>query len=291
MSNIWKLLFATTVLAVPLSTVSAEQLIGLTADQRIVSFDSTAPTAITSSAAITGLMAGDVLSGIDLRASNSLIYGIAAASGRIYTLTTAGLATFVSTSSALPAGGILGIDFNPVPDRLRVISSNDQNLRINVDTGAATVDTAITNAGGGAIDLIGSAYTNSVPGGPAPATTMLFGIDSVTDSLVFSAAPNGGVYTTVGALGVGLTNFNNIGFDISGRTGSAFLNIDSALYSVDLASGKASFIDTIGSGPLVGLTASGAVPEPATWAMMLVGFGAVGSAMRRRSARTAVSFI
>ena len=27
----------------------------------------------------------------------------------------------------------------------------------------------------------------------------------------------------------------------------------------------------------------GAVPEPATWAMMLLGFGAVGSAMRRRS--------
>jgi hypothetical protein len=26
----------------------------------------------------------------------------------------------------------------------------------------------------------------------------------------------------------------------------------------------------------------GAVPEPATWAMMLVGFGVVGGAMRRR---------
>ena len=28
--------------------------------------------------------------------------------------------------------------------------------------------------------------------------------------------------------------------------------------------------------------ATGAVPEPATWAMMLVGFGAVGGALRRR---------
>ncbi|MBA2466428.1 MAG: PEPxxWA-CTERM sorting domain-containing protein, partial [Sphingomonas sp.] len=26
----------------------------------------------------------------------------------------------------------------------------------------------------------------------------------------------------------------------------------------------------------------GAVPEPATWAMMLIGFGATGAAMRRR---------
>lgn len=33
------------------------------------------------------------------------------------------------------------------------------------------------------------------------------------------------------------------------------------------------------------------VPEPATWALMILGFGAVGGAMRRRSAvRTAVSF-
>ena len=34
-----------------------------------------------------------------------------------------------------------------------------------------------------------------------------------------------------------------------------------------------------------------AVPEPATWAMMLVGFGAIGGAMRRKSkVNTAVSF-
>ncbi len=40
------------------------------------------------------------------------------------------------------------------------------------------------------------------------------------------------------------------------------------------------------------LTVSGStsVPEPATWAMMIFGFGLVGSAMRRRQARTAVSF-
>jgi hypothetical protein len=36
---------------------------------------------------------------------------------------------------------------------------------------------------------------------------------------------------------------------------------------------------------------AGAVPEPATWAMMLVGFGGVGFAMRRRSkVRTTVSY-
>lgn len=40
------------------------------------------------------------------------------------------------------------------------------------------------------------------------------------------------------------------------------------------------------------LTVSGssAVPEPATWAMMIFGFGMVGSAMRRRKGQTSVSF-
>ncbi|MBB5684945.1 hypothetical protein FHS49_000936 [Sphingobium boeckii] len=36
---------------------------------------------------------------------------------------------------------------------------------------------------------------------------------------------------------------------------------------------------------------AGAVPEPATWAMMLVGFGAVGGAMRSKSRKRAPSFV
>ena len=34
----------------------------------------------------------------------------------------------------------------------------------------------------------------------------------------------------------------------------------------------------------------GGVPEPATWALMILGFGAVGGAMRRRNAKTSVRF-
>ena len=39
---------------------------------------------------------------------------------------------------------------------------------------------------------------------------------------------------------------------------------------------------------VVGGTLTSDVPEPASWAMMLVGFGALGVAMRRRSAKGAV---
>ncbi|QDZ09176.1 PEP-CTERM sorting domain-containing protein [Sphingomonas panacisoli] len=37
-------------------------------------------------------------------------------------------------------------------------------------------------------------------------------------------------------------------------------------------------------------TTGGAVPEPATWAMMLLGFGAIGGTLRRRSVTTRVRY-
>lgn len=44
------------------------------------------------------------------------------------------------------------------------------------------------------------------------------------------------------------------------------------------------------SGTLTVSNAVAAVPEPASWAMMLVGFGAMGFAMRRRKVSTTVSY-
>lgn len=288
MTSIRTVLCAVALGSLALSAAQAEQIAGLTLDQRIVTFQSSAPMTVSSSFAISGLTAGDRLIGIDLRPANSLLYGVAQ-TGRIYSLTTAGVASLVSTLSVPLSGARFGIDFNPVPDRLRIISTSDANLRANVATGVTVTDTAITRLGGGAIDIVGTAYTNSVPGGPAPASTVIYGIDSVSDSLVTSGAPNGGVYSVVGGLGVGLTNANNVGFDISGRTGRAWLNIDSAFYRVNLGTGATSFIDTIGAGPLIGIAATGAVPEPSTWMMMLAGFGIIGAAVRRR--RPSLSFV
>lgn len=52
-------------------------------------------------------------------------------------------------------------------------------------------------------------------------------------------------------------------------------------------------VNTQGAGLLTGLVtanatvaATPAVPEPATWGMMLIGFGAIGASMRRRKAAT-----
>jgi len=84
-----------------------------------------------------------------------------------------------------------------------------------------------------------------------------------------------GSYTSLGNAAGGTRNINS-GF--SGNlwlVGAVFVNDDRA-------------IDAFKFGALK-VTPTGAVPEPATWAMMIGGFGAIGSAMRMRR-RTSVSF-
>jgi hypothetical protein len=63
-----------------------------------------------------------------------------------------------------------------------------------------------------------------------------------------------------------------------GSTGTriSLASTDQAIYGLRLYSGQPAFeVDNV--------TFSGAVPEPATWAMMILGFGLVGASMRRRS--------
>lgn len=278
MPQLSKIVAATALMLAPFASANAEQIAGLTFDQKIVTFDSATPMTIASSFSITGLASGDALIGIDLRPATALIYGVAQ-SGRVYTLSTTGIASLVSTLSVLPSGSKFGFDFNPMADRLRIIGETNQNLAANVDGGATTGQTAITRASG-PIDILASAYTNNRF---AATSTVLYGIDSEQDTLVVTAAPGGGVYTNVGSLGVGLTSTNHAAFDISGATGLAYLSIDSAFYTLDLATGATRFVDTIGSGPLIGFTATAAVPEPATWGMMILGFGLVGATLRRRA--------
>lgn len=278
MTRIFKLAATAAMLLAPISIANAEQIAGLTFDGKIVTFDSSTPMTIATSFAITGLTAGDTLLGIDLRPANTLIYGVSQ-TGRVYTLTTTGIASLITTLSVVPTGGKFGFDFNPMADRLRIISETDQNLAANVSDGVTASQTAITRAGG-PIDIVGSAYTNNFAG---TTSTVLYGIDSVSDTLVVTSAPGGGVYTNVGLLGPGITNTNNVGFDISGSSGIAYLSIDSAFYRLNLATGAATFIDTVGAGPLVGFTSIAPVPEPATWGMVILGFGIVGSTLRRRN--------
>ena len=197
---------------------------------------------------ISGLQIGERLVGIDRRANGGALYGLGSNS-RVYTLNpVTGAATAVAGTAFTPAlsGDTFGVDFNPVPDRLRVVSNTRKSFRVNqLDGTVAGSDTDLSFLAGdpnatATPNVTAAGYTNSVS--PAPPSTTLFDLDTGVDALVIQGNPdpNAGVLATVGALGVDPTDNN--GFDIAPRFNHQFAALQTAasgpssLYAVNVAS-------------------------------------------------------
>ena len=72
-------------------------------------------------------------------------------------------------------------------------------------------------------------------------------------------------------------------FTVSSAGGLSLASLRSTTYSGNQIFFSTDLVNVAGQTGNIGATRnSGAVPEPATWAMMLVGFGAMGVSMRRR---------
>ena len=142
-----------------------------------------------------------------------------------------------------------------------------------------------TNANGGNVSGSGTFTTTDMATDGAYTITAISGmfnsvaIDSLlapgsyelNDNLLFASTP----YLDV--LGVSFTLANNASTEVN-------------IYYSSLNSAYQYFRTPNGSGTLTSFTVTpsgtaGAVPEPATWAMMVGGFGIVGFGMRRRSDR------
>lgn len=272
------------------SNASSIQLIGLDNNNTLLLFNSN-NSSQTQARSVTGIT-GNLL-GIDFRPADGQLYGLTD-TNNIYTINTdTGAATFVSSlSTAFTSGFESGVDFNPVPDRLRIVGSNDQNLRVDVATGATTVDGTLAygsgdvNAGANP-NLTAAAYTNSFSPSPDPnRTTGLFEIDFGLDILVQQNPPNDGTLNTIGSLGVDFGSTG--GFDIlstqngNNITNTAFAASGSSLYTINLTTGAATTLGTIGNGnvTIVGLAAR-TVPEPSTVGA-LFGFLTLGVMSRFR---------
>jgi hypothetical protein len=194
---------------------AAETVYGLTAADKLVTFSSDRPGSTSTPVAITGLLAGETLVGVDVRPATGQLYGVGklGTDGRLYRIdAVTGAATRITTTPFTLTGVDFGVDFNPVPDRLRIVSDADQNLRLNPNTGnAPTNDLAIAfaatdpNAADDPAE-VAVAYTNPVPGNPtptsAPADTLLFGLEAGNDVLVTQDPPNNGTLNTRAALGI-----------------------------------------------------------------------------------------
>ncbi len=255
-----------------LHTTSAQQPAGpmvfaLTANNSLISFNASTPGTVGSPIAITGLGQGETLLGIDFRPRNKRLYGVSSAS-RIYVIDTmTGAATAAGTAPFTPAvnGTSFGVDFNPVPDRIRFTSDADQNLRLNQNDGTvAGMDMTLAYATGDANaaanpNLVGVGYTNDFDGATS---TTLYGIDSNLDILVRQGSvggapdsPNNGRLNTIGALGVNTTD--QVGFDITAPNDVAFASLSpmgataSSFYSINLNTGSATLIGAIGGDALI----------------------------------------
>ncbi len=233
------------------------RIVGLTKDpnQRLICFDEFNPGNATTIGTVNGFIGDTKLVGIDFRPATGNdgdsgdLYGLGNAGG-VYTidLRTAQLTQKSRLNVAL-SGNFFGVDFNPVVDRLRIVSDNGQNLRANVDTGATIVDGTLNyTPGTPAAGIAGAAYTNN-DADPNTATT-LYNIDStMPDRVNIQAPPNAGTLNTTGNLTVDTTP--DIGFDIystirNGTTvnveGFASLTVGGSarFYSITLFTGKAS---------------------------------------------------
>ena len=173
----------------------------LTGDQQLWCLRDKDPAKARTIGALSGLVTDQRLVGIDVRPANGALYGIGDFGG-VYNIDLGtATATLVSRSSIAPAGADFGVDFNPVADRLRVVSDQGQNLRINVDTGAATADTSVNyTTGASAPGVTASMYTNN-DADPVTATT-LFDIDTNLDQVVVQSPPNAGTLAATGKLGI-----------------------------------------------------------------------------------------
>lgn len=232
--------------------------VGLTEDQRLVRFDTDRPGNAQGGVQVSGLKGDANLVGIDYRVQNNLLYGVGDKGG-IYTIDPGnGQVNKVSQLTEALEGKFFGVDFNPLANRLRVISDTGQNLRHNIDdnsqnaapaAGKTVRDTALTTppTAGNTLGVTAAGYTNNDLA-PTTATT-LFDVNTANDTLVVQSPANAGMLAPTGQLTVDAGP--HAGFDIysvldnKGTTvdNRAFATLQTgsryALYDVNLLTGKA----------------------------------------------------
>jgi hypothetical protein len=255
------------------------ELVAVTQFNRLISFNRGAPQKLcTGPTNITGLQAGDNVLGVDVRPRDGLLYALGTSSTRLYTISTTPGTGFASATMGpvlQPAGGSIfnglsgndfGFDFNPMADRLRVVSNTGQNLSIDVDMGLVTSQSTLNP---GLPGVTAAAYSGNVVNSSA---TTLYVIDTSNEGLLTQGVPTttpaNGTLTRIGNLGTADITGSN-GFDISGRDGSAVAAFtlasdtgSSDLFNINIGSGLATRVNTIGGGERIRGLAFSNAPAP-----------------------------
>ncbi len=253
----------------PVGPPRKEMVFAVTAAAELIRFNAGQPQRVLARQPLQGLPAGDALVGIDDRVARGVLYALSA-SGRLYTIDTASAA--LKPVGAAPAATLqsatVGVNFNPVADRVRVVTDTGQNLRLHPDTGAlAATDPAVACAPGDvrhgqAPRLAAAAYSDNKQN---DALTTNYAIDRAAGTLVTQGSvegvapmvsPNTGQLRSVGPLGTGPVDAAALDIADTDNTALAALRQGgrTSLHLVHLATGTATRIGTVGDGrPLWGM--------------------------------------
>lgn len=251
-----------------LPALTGQLAYGLTGTN-LISFDTQNPSFIRNINPITGVTAGQAIVGMDFRPANNTLYLLgynsSSNTAQVYTVntTSAVAAAITSTPMALMLGTVsVGFDFNPTVDRIRVVSNNDANYRLEPTTGTLSATDATLNFASGDVNFganpnVGTiAYSNSFN---SATTTTLYNYDEVLNIYTTQLPPNNGTLNTIAGSGIMVNPADptvdmDIFYDAGSMTNLAFLsaNINTEtidrLYSVNLTTGATTAIGKIGFG-------------------------------------------
>jgi hypothetical protein len=234
----------------------ARTLYATTDQNQLLRFNARNPERVRDIQAITRLPAGVTLKGIDFRPATGDLYGVGSDSVvyRVNPKTGIAIAEGPAFTPAL-RGKSFGVDFNPTVDKIRAVSDDRQNLRLNVDEG--TVLSADKDLNPGMPMVVGAGYTNSSFSATRPATTSLYVVDAAADMLLKQNPPNDGTLTEGKWLGIDVgpqANFDIAGADNTGYLTNSASRRGSKLYTVDVQTGDTRSLGRIGGGKRLVLT-------------------------------------
>ncbi len=302
---------------------AASDFLAVTNSNKLLRFRSDTPGTVTVVGTVTGLQPGEQIVSIDARPATGQLYalGKVGATGRLYVInTTTAAATLVAPLVADPSdltspyvaltGTAFDADFNPVADRLRVVSDADQNLRVNPSNGLVTTDSNLfyvqgDDAFGSNPNITAAAYTNNFAGATE---TTLYDIDSNLDLLATQDPPNTGRLSTIDGLRdpatFGSVNTTELtGLDVRASDDAIFASLTAPGDSVSklglITIGRfgnvfVGFVGTIGGGELIrdlAAAPSGTFQFGAATASVSEGGGKVSLAVTRTGDTTGTSSV
>lgn len=293
------------------AATAGRPVVGLSVDgQNLQRFASTTPGTVTTQV-ISGVTAGDKLAALTWRPATGQLFGLGVnatedkatlyrldpQTGAATAIGPTGQIAFTTDGStkvelADPAAVAYGMDVNPTVDRIRVVTGDGRNFRVNPNNGApvdgnfgsgvvggTNPDGGVNGLAAGSTGLSGVAYTNSYGQSLTGGATTAYGVDPVANQLIVLNPPNSGTATNRKALtrnGSPLDVAGFASFDIPREVKVTTSNVPAAgtayasfvaggvpgLYLLDLATGKATSLGTIGAGATVRSIAVGQAQTP-----------------------------